>query len=163
MHSSVGRARRNSGSSSAPSNDRAIATHAPAASPANENDVDATCDADVAGRNTSPGVIASPATALATSQPNVACVCVTPLGLPVLPEVKKMNAGASASGADKAAGGASSVIRSSSRPAAPSRGPPTSPKRMRPSGSPGTTWLAAIASLRSTWATISNAPLTSSA
>ena len=50
-----------------------MATHAPAASPANESDEAATCEAEVAGRKTSAGVISRPATALATSQPNVSC------------------------------------------------------------------------------------------
>ena len=47
------------------------------------------CEAD-AGRNTSLGVIPNPAIALATIQPNVSCECVTPFGLPVLPDVKKI-------------------------------------------------------------------------
>ena len=96
MHSSDGRVLRSSGSSSSPPNDRAIATQAPAASPANDERRAAMCEADVAGRKTSAGVIPSPAIALATIQPNVSCVCVTPFGLPVLPDVKKINAGASA-------------------------------------------------------------------
>ena len=75
----------------------------------------ATCEAEVAGRKMSVGVIARPAMALAANQPNVSCVCVTPLGLPVLPEVKKMNAGASGGGEGKSATAGSRSIKSSSR------------------------------------------------
>ena len=57
------------------------------------------CEADVAGMNTSSGVISSAAIALASIQPNVAWECVTPFGFPVLPDVKKMNRGASGAGA----------------------------------------------------------------
>ena len=60
------------------------------------------CEADEPGRKTSSGVSSKPATALATIQPNVSCVCVTPFGLPVLPEVKKMNAGVGAAAAGSA-------------------------------------------------------------
>ena len=73
MHSSDGLAPRSSGSTSSPPKDRAMATQAPAASPANESDEAATSASHVAGRNTSAGVIASPAIALATTQPNVSC------------------------------------------------------------------------------------------
>ena len=43
--------------------------------------------------------------ALATIQPNVSCECVTPFGLPVLPDVKKINAGVSGCGGAKSVAG----------------------------------------------------------
>ena len=115
---------RSSGSNSSPPNDRAIATQAPAASPANESDEAAMCEADVAGRKTSSGVNARPAMALATIQPNVSCECVTPFGLPVLPDVKKMNAGVSGRGGGKSVAGA--IRRSSTLPAGDAA-PPSAP------------------------------------
>src|SRR5262245_4404436 len=114
MHNSEGRVRRISGKISSAPNERAIATHAPAASPAHDKDDAAMCDAEVAGRKISCGDNSNPATALATIQPNVSCEWVTPFGLPVLPEVKKMNAGASPRGGEKSADGRSVVISSSS-------------------------------------------------
>src|SRR4051812_17611231 len=116
MHNSVGLARRSNGSNSSGPKLRAIATQAPAASPANESDEHATCDAEVAGRNTSSGKIPRPATALASIQPNVSCECVTPFGLPVLPDVKKTIAGASgAGGGGRGVDGPFAVINSSNR------------------------------------------------
>jgi hypothetical protein len=88
MHRTDGRVLRKSGSSSVPSNVRATSTRAPAAKPASDISEAPMCDAEQPGRKISPGVSSSPAIALATIQPNVSCVCVTPLGFPVLPDVK---------------------------------------------------------------------------
>ena len=46
------------------------------------------CEKDEPGRTESAGVISRPWIAAAIIQPNVSRVWVTPLGLPVLPEVK---------------------------------------------------------------------------
>ncbi len=46
------------------------------------------CDNDDPGRNTSSGANSKFWMALASIQPNVSRVCVTPFGLPVLPDVK---------------------------------------------------------------------------
>ena len=88
MRRTDGRVLRKSGNSSVPSNVRATSTRAPAAKPASDISEAPICDAEQPGRNMSPGVSSNPAIALATIQPNDSCVCVTPFGLPVLPEVK---------------------------------------------------------------------------
>ena len=77
---------------------RATSTRAPAANPASDNSEAPMCDAEQPGRKMSSGVSSKPATALAIIQPNVSWVCVTPFGLPVLPDVKKMNTGVSGEG-----------------------------------------------------------------
>ncbi len=46
------------------------------------------CEADEPGRKTSSVVRSNAAIVPAIIQPNVSCVWVTPLGLPVLPDVK---------------------------------------------------------------------------
>src|SRR5690348_4880506 len=98
MHRNEGRVLRSSGRISSPVNARATATHEPADSPARTMEDAAMCEAEVAGSTTSAGEKPNAVAALATSQPNVSWVCVTPFGLPVLPEVKKMNAGVSDGG-----------------------------------------------------------------
>src|SRR5262245_46518894 len=102
MINTAGRSDRNSGKSSSPSKRRATTARPPTDNVARVNRLAATWDNDVAGRTTSPGWNSKAAAQLATIQPNVACVWVTPLGSPVLPEVKKMNAGASGGAAGSA-------------------------------------------------------------
>ena len=97
--------------------------------------------------------------AVAMIQPKESCVCVTPFGLPVLPEVKKMNAGVAGSGGGRSAAGASDIVISSSRGSRPS----SAAKLIRPSGSWEASSLFARSSLRSVWAISTDAPLTSRA
>ena len=52
------------------------------------------CDIDEPGRNTSSALSSRASTALAAIQPSVSSVCVTPFAGPVLPDVKKIAAGA---------------------------------------------------------------------
>ena len=61
------------------------------------------CDIDEPGRKTSPGRSSSAAAALATIQRSVSRVWVTPFAGTVLPEVKKITAGAVGSGGFRAA------------------------------------------------------------
>ncbi len=88
----AGRSARSSGSTSAASQRRATTTRPPTESAARENEIAATCDAEDAGSTTSPATSSAAAAALATRAAKLACECVTPLGRPVLPEVKKMKA-----------------------------------------------------------------------
>jgi hypothetical protein len=74
---------------------------------------------DDAGSMTSAGVKAYPLATLANIQPSEAKLCVTPFAGPVEPEVKKMAAGASGSGAGNAIKGGSASIKRSKR------GPPS--------------------------------------
>jgi hypothetical protein len=59
------------------------------------------------------GVNAKPAAVLAAIQPIVSQECVTPLGDPVLPEVKKIKAGAAGSTAGSSMAGSSLAIMAS--------------------------------------------------
>src|SRR5262245_1950317 len=95
MHKTVGRVLRISGNNSVPSKVRATSTREPAASPAKDKSDAPICEAELPGKKMSVGVSSSPLMALATIQPNDLRVCVTPFGLPVLPDVKKINTGAS--------------------------------------------------------------------
>ncbi len=72
------------------------------------------CDIDDPGRNTSSSVSSSAPIALADIQPSVSSVCVTPLAGPVLPEVKKIAAGAVRSGGSRSRCAAAVVVRPSS-------------------------------------------------
>ena len=65
-----------------------MSTLAPAANPDSDINEHPMCDAEQPGKKMSPAFNSNPAIALATIQPYVSCVWVTPFGLPVLPDVK---------------------------------------------------------------------------
>ena len=147
MHRTDGRVVRSSGNSSVPSNQRAISTRAPAANPASDNSEAPMCDAEHPGKKMSSGVSSKPATALATIHPNVSWVCVTPFGLPVLPDVKKMNTGVSGVGAGRS-GTSESLVKNSSRLGFGES--PLSSKCIRPRGNLPASLLLARSASRST-------------
>ena len=117
-----------------------------------------TCDIDDPARKASAAVSSSAAAALAHIHPRVSRLCVTPLDGPVLPEVKKIAAGADGSGAGDGARGA--AARSDSKRAPPGPGPSY---QTIPRGSPPARRLAATSCARSAWTRSADASLTSSA
>ena len=99
----------------------------------------------------------SAAAALAHIQPSVSCVCVTPFAGPVLPDVKKIAAGAARSAG--VAGPGRTAARSSKRgPPGPAPSYQASPHGRRPANA-----LAATSGARSAWTSSAAAPDTSRA
>ena len=88
-----------------------MARLAPAESAAKEKPTPPSWDNDEAVRKVSSDVNFRPAAVLATIQPRLSTLWVTPLGEPVLPEVKKMKAGEEGSGAGRSIVSPSLAIR----------------------------------------------------
>src|SRR5215210_3908542 len=118
MAITVGRWARSSGSSAGASVLRATTTRTPADSAPKVHMKEPTCDIDEPGRSASAGVSSRAAATAAHIQARVSNEWVTPLAGPVLPDVKKITAGAAGSIGAGAPGGA--AARSSNRgPLAP--------------------------------------------
>ena len=157
MDITVGRWTRSSGRISSAPYPRATATRAPDESAAKVRMNDPMCDIDDPGRKTSAVVSSTAAAALAKIQPRLSPVWTTPLAGPVLPEVKKIAAGAAGSGgAGTSAGGVAAT--SSNRGPSPAPSYQTVPRGRSPARP-----LAAMSPARSAWTTSADAPLTSRA
>ena len=93
---------------------RASTTFVPTENDASVHMNEPMCEIDDAGRKTSSVVSSKPADAVATIQPSVAMLWVTPFAGPVLPEVKKIAAGASSGGFGSSTAPSAAVVASPS-------------------------------------------------